>query len=177
MTRTVFCPRCRSTTPLKARRGDGAKQVMCRRCGGPLEEKTDRRASAKPVPPTVLCIDDDRLLLSMLCDAMEAQGYQTLLATDGPSGIETAKNARPDVILLDVMMPGMTGIDVCRRLRAEPELRETPIILLTALHDLGLDAEGKEAGATLTLRKPFGPASVSSAIQEVLGGKRTPRKR
>lgn len=80
------------------RRGFAFSLEQAGRC---LEEKTDRRASAKPVPPTVLCIDDDRLLLSMLCDAMEAQGYQTLLATDGPSGIETAKNARPDVILLD----------------------------------------------------------------------------
>jgi CheY-like chemotaxis protein len=177
MTRIAYCPRCRSVTPLKAPRGGGAKAGICPTCGGPLEERAGRHSSAKAVSPTVLCIDDDRLLLSMLCDAIEVQGYQALLATDGPSGIETAKNARPDVILLDVMMPGMTGIEVCRRLRAEPELRDTPIILLTALPDLGLDAEGQAAGATLTLRKPFGSAAVSSAIHEILSKQRTPRKR
>jgi two-component system response regulator ResD len=72
------------------------------------EERTASR-------PTVLYIDDDRFLLTLCCDLLELHGYRTLLATDGPTGIETATAGRPDVILLDLVMPGMDGLEVCRR--------------------------------------------------------------
>jgi putative two-component system response regulator len=117
---------------------------------------------------TILYIDDDRLLLTLCCDVLEDHGYRTIIATDGPSGIETAKAARPDLILLDVMMPDMDGYEVCRRLRADPALRETPIILLTAMQGLHLDAKGREAGATLTMRKDFGSTGIISTLQQVL---------
>jgi len=117
---------------------------------------------------TILYIDDDRLLLTLCCDVLEAHGYRTIIATDGPSGIEAAKAARPDLILLDVMMPGMDGYEVCRRLRAEPALQETPIIVLTAIQDLRLDTQGKEAGATLTMRKDFGSTGIVSTLAELL---------
>lgn len=121
------------------------------------------------MPQTVLCVDDDRLLLSLFCDALEAKGYRTAIATDGPSALETARGLRPDLILLDVVMPGMTGIEACRLLRAEPGLARTPILLLTASPDLALDAEARQAGATLLLRKPFGPGPVVAAIESLLG--------
>jgi CheY-like chemotaxis protein len=128
--------------------------------------KRGRRVRTRP---TVLYIDDDRFLLTLCCDVLEGHGYRTLIATDGPSGIETAKQGRPDVILLDVFMPGMDGLQVCRHLRAVPDLRGTPIILLTARQDLKLDAEGLDAGATLTLRKGFSSVELLSAIDRLLG--------
>jgi two-component system chemotaxis response regulator CheY len=73
------------------------------------------------------------------------------------------------------MMPGMSGIEVCRQLREIATFRDTPIILLTAADTLGLDAEGREAGATLILRKPFGPAAILAALRELLG--KPPRSR
>jgi CheY-like chemotaxis protein len=116
-----------------------------------------------------LCIDDDRIVLSYCSDALERQGFRTLIASDGPSGIEMAKKDRPDLILLDVMMPDMTGLEVCRRLRAEPGLRDTPIILLTASDDPDLGLKGREAGATSSMRKPWGSGNIISAIEQVLG--------
>lgn len=134
--------------------------------------------SAAPPPDgqslTILCIDDDRLLLSLCCDALEREGYRTLIATDGLSGIETATAARPDLILLDVIMPEMDGLETCRRLRGIPALRDTPIVLLTASPDLKLDAEGRAAGATLTLRKPFGPGLIVSSIRQILERREPP---
>ncbi len=123
----------------------------------------------EPAKGTVLMIDDDRLLVSLCCDALEAEGYRTLIATDGPSGIETATAGHPDVILLDFVMPEMDGLEVCRRLRGVPGLRQTPIILLTAAADLKLDAEGTAAGATYILRKPFGVSIIIEAIRRLLG--------
>ncbi|MFB3817543.1 MAG: response regulator [Candidatus Methylomirabilales bacterium] len=159
MTRAAFCPACGATQPL-------TDELWCKACGGPMEESA---APAPDAPPlTILCIDDDRLLLSLCCDALEREGYRTLIATDGLSGIETARAARPDLILLDVIMPEMDGLETCRRLRAVPALRTTPIVLLTASPDLKLDAEGRAAGATLTLRKPFGPGLIVSSIRQIL---------
>jgi CheY-like chemotaxis protein len=93
------------------------------------------------------------------------------VAADGPSGIETAKSERPDLIILDILMPNMSGLEVCRRLRNEPGLKETPIILLTALQGPDLGVKGRQAGATSTIRKPFGPEHILNAIERILGRK------
>jgi CheY-like chemotaxis protein len=119
--------------------------------------------------PTILYIDDDRFLLTLCCDLLELYGYRTLLAADGPTGIEAARAGRPDAILLDLVMPGMDGLEVCRQLRAIPDLKDTPIILLfTARQALKLDIEAVDAGATLTLRKEFGSMDLLSAIERLL---------
>jgi CheY-like chemotaxis protein len=124
-----------------------------------------------PFRPTILYVDDDRLLVKLCCDVLESHGYRTLIATDGVTGFETAREARPDLILLDVMMPGMDGLEVCRRLRADPLLRRIPIILLTSLQDLGLDVKGLKAGANRVLRKQFSSLEIVTAIQEILAEK------
>jgi len=124
--------------------------------------------------PTILYIDDDRFLLTLCCDLLEQHGYRTLLATDGPTGIETAKAGRPDLILLDLVMPGIDGLGVCRQLRILPGLRKTPIILFTVRQDLKLDTEALEAGATLTLRKEFGSVELLRTIARLLGRKGGP---
>ncbi len=132
-------------------------------------------APAEKSRPTILCIDDDRFLLTLCCDLLELHGYRTLLATDGPTGIETARVGRPDVILLDLMMPGMDGFAVCRQLRTLPALRDIPIILFTARQDLRVDIQAVEAGATLTLRKEFGSMELLHTIARLLGRKGGPK--
>src|SRR5512139_4074531 len=87
-------------------------------------------AGRPPPRLTVLCIDDDPLVLHFYRDFLELRGYRTLTATDGLVGIEIARRERPDVILLDVMLRGLSGFDICRKLRADPAFRDTPIILL-----------------------------------------------
>ncbi len=133
-------------------------------------------ADAFGAAPLILCIDDDRLLLRLFSDALERYGFRTAVAPDGPTGIEVAKGERPALILLDFMMPAMDGLEVCRRLRAEPALRETRIILLTAREDPELGPQAREAGATLTVRKPFGPDFVVETIERVIGWKPGPGK-
>ncbi|HSB81397.1 MAG TPA: response regulator [Candidatus Methylomirabilis sp.] len=123
---------------------------------------------------TILCIDDDRLVLGVCTIALEAHGYRVLFTTDPATGLAIAREERPDVILLDVLMPAMTGLEVCQQLRADPNLKDTPIILLTALEDAGVGSMGEKAGATLTLRKPFAPESIVETVERVLGGKPSP---
>jgi CheY-like chemotaxis protein len=99
------------------------------------------------------------------------------VANDGPAGIDSAKRERPDLILLDVMMPGMNGLETCRLLRAEPTIRDTPIILLTASDDPDVGAKGREVGATATIRKPFGSSNIIGAVEQALGRKIGPLQR
>lgn len=119
--------------------------------------------------PIILYIDDDRFLLTLCADVLELHGFRTVIAPDGPFGIETAKTVRPALILLDLVMPGMDGFEVCRRLRAIPDLRDTPVILFTARQDLTVDVAALEAGATVTLRKRYDATELISTIQRLLG--------
>jgi len=119
--------------------------------------------------PTVLCIDDDRLVLGVCTTALEAHGYRVVMATNGRAGIAIAEKERPALILLDIVMPGMDGFDVCRQLRADPAFRHTPIVIMTAMNEPDLEAKGAEAGATLSIRKPFDPEQVVSTVDQCLG--------
>jgi CheY-like chemotaxis protein len=94
----------------------------------------------------ILWIDDDRLLLTFGKEALERLGYRVLTAADGASGIETAKQEEPDLIILDVLMPNMDGYEICRRLRADAGLKETPILLLTAAEGACWTSGGAKPG-------------------------------
>jgi DNA-binding response OmpR family regulator len=108
---------------------------------------------------------------------LDQRGYRTLTADDGAVGIEIAQRDRPDVILLDVMLRGLSGFDVCRKLRAEDSLRHTPIILVTVLDNPRVPITGREAGATVTLRKPADPEIIITTIEQVLGQTDAPAAR
>jgi CheY-like chemotaxis protein len=126
----------------------------------------------KPSPdsrPLILYIDDDRFLLTLAADVLALHGFRTVIAPDGPLGIDTARTVRPDLILLDLAMPGMDGYEVCRRLRAIPDFQATPIILFTARQDLRVDIEALDAGATVTLRKGYDSTELIRTIQRLLG--------
>lgn len=118
-------------------------------------------------PSTILWIDDDRLLLSLGGDALAARGYRVLHAPDGSTGIEVARRERPDVVLLDVIMPEMQGFEVCQAFRADPALKDIPIILLTVLDDPSVSSLARKAGATMLLRKPHRLEEVVRAIEYV----------
>lgn len=105
----------------------------------------------------------------MLQDRLEHEGYEILTAYDGTTGIERARSESPDLILLDVMMPGITGIEVCKTLVNDPETKNIPIILVTAKVGAEDTKEGLEAGAFDYIKKPFNRiellARVSSALK------------
>ncbi len=115
---TYFCPFCGADQPGELVRQGGRVIICCKSCASPLgearpgAESAPAAAAAPPARPKILCIDDDRLLLALFTDTLEGQNFKAITATDGPSGIEIARKERPDVILVDVMMPKMSGFDV-----------------------------------------------------------------
>ena len=99
----------------------------------------------------ILIIDDEPDLLEMISQRLEFEGFEIDSALSGPEGLKKSALFRPDVILLDVKMSGMDGWEVCRQLRANPQMAKTKIIMLTAIRSV---KEAKEAGADLVVLKP-----------------------
>ena len=103
----------------------------------------------------VLIVDDEYIGRETLQSVLEAEDYELEMAENGPQAIEKAKRLLPDVILLDVMMPGMNGLEVCQRIRNDPQIAEIPIIMLTALNDRESLLDALKAGADDFISKPF----------------------
>ena len=107
------------------------------------------------MPSTILIVDDEYSGRETLESILEGEGYNLVMAESGPQAIAKAKSILPDVILLDVMMPGMTGFEVCEHIRNDPQVAEIPIIILTALDDRDSLLTGLKAGADDFISKPF----------------------
>ena len=107
------------------------------------------------MPSTILIVDDDSAGRYTLESILEEQGYHIEMAESGMEALEKARQILPDVILLDVMMPGMDGFEVCQRIRKDPILAEIPIVMLTALDDRKSFLTGLEAGADDYITKPY----------------------
>lgn len=121
------------------------------------------------MPVSVLIADDDPNIVLALKFLMEKAGYRVRAVPDGQSAVAALAEERPDLVLLDVMMPGLNGYDVCAAIRADPGLAATRIVMLTAK---GLDAErdrGLGLGADLYITKPFSTKDVLAKVRELLG--------
>jgi DNA-binding response OmpR family regulator len=124
-----------------------------------------RRPYDEPVS-TVVIIEDDRTLASVVANYLQRAGHDPLPAHDGAGGLALVAARHPDLVLLDVMLPGMDGIDVCRRLRAAyPDL---PVVILTALGEVDDRIAGLEVGADDYIAKPFSPRELMLRIDSVL---------
>jgi DNA-binding response OmpR family regulator len=117
---------------------------------------------------TILVIDDLPENVFMLQDRLENEGYNILTAYDGKSGIEKARSDMPNLILLDIMMPGITGIEVCKILVNDEETKHIPIILVTAKAGAEDTKEGLEAGAFDYIKKPFNRVELLARVQSAL---------
>lgn len=117
---------------------------------------------------TILVIDDLPENVFMLQDRLENEGYNILTAYDGKSGIEKARNETPNLILLDIMMPGITGIEVCKILVNDDRTKHIPIILVTAKAGAEDTKEGLEAGAFDYIKKPFNRVELLARVQSAL---------
>ncbi len=104
---------------------------------------------------TVLIIDDTPSNLRVLVDCLEEAGFRVLVAQDGTEGLQRAQFMRPDIILLDIMMPGMDGFETCRRLKGSADTNQIPVVFMTALSDLSSKVTGFEAGGIDYVTKPF----------------------
>jgi two-component system, OmpR family, alkaline phosphatase synthesis response regulator PhoP len=114
---------------------------------------------------SVLVIDDEPKISELCRDYLRAAGYSVLTAADGPQGLALARRERPDLVVLDLMLPGMDGLDVCRELRRESSV---PIIMLTARVDESDRLVGLELGADDYLGKPFSPRELVARVRTVL---------
>jgi DNA-binding response OmpR family regulator len=117
---------------------------------------------------TILVIDDLPENVFMLQDRLENEGYNILTAYDGKSGIEKVRSELPDLILLDIMMPGITGIEVCKILVNDDRTKHIPIILVTAKAGAEDTKEGLEAGAFDYIKKPFNRVELLARVQSAL---------
>ena len=113
----------------------------------------------------ILIVDDVYQNLDVLGKILEDAGYQLQVATSGQQALEVVARALPDLILLDVMMPGMNGFETCRRLKGEKTTRDIPVIFLTALNEVGDVVEGFQAGGVDYMTKPFQQKEVLIRIQ------------
>jgi DNA-binding response OmpR family regulator len=119
--------------------------------------------------PVILAADDDEDILQLIVFRLERSGYTVLQAHDGEEALALALENRPDLAVLDVLMPKMDGFELTRRLRAEPATSRMPIIFLTARVQDADVQEGFDAGADDYLRKPFSPQELRARVQAILG--------
>ena len=170
MTRPINCPQCGLPTVVPDEPASASGDTVCAHCGVRIAQN----GQGAPRVPTVLCIDDDPLVLHFYRDFLARHGYRVLTAIDGLPGLDLARRERPDAILLDIMLRGLSGYDICRKFRADPALHALPIILITVWDHAGVATAGREAGATLTLQKPADPEAILAALAEVLGQRNGP---
>lgn len=123
-------------------------------------------------PQTVLVVEDDSSVRTMLKQMVEREGIRVLTAEDGAIALDVVASHEPDLVLLDVVMPEMTGLEVCRRLKDDPDTRLLPVILVTGLDASADRVAGIEAGADDFLSKPFDSAELIARVRSLLRMKR-----
>ena len=116
----------------------------------------------------VLVIDDEKDLLELVSYNLEKEGYRIATAENGEAGLEAAARELPDIVIVDLMLPGIDGLDVCRRLRADQRTAGTPVIMLTAKSTETDRVVGLEIGADDYVTKPFSPRELAARIKAVL---------
>jgi DNA-binding response OmpR family regulator len=117
------------------------------------------------VRPTVLLVDDELAILQVVSDLLEAEGYDVATATDGGAALRSLRAREPDAVVLDVMLPHKSGLDVVREMRADPALARTPVVLMTAV-PWSVDAEPTHG--CVVVHKPFTVECLLGAIEGLL---------
>ncbi|MGH9129843.1 MAG: response regulator transcription factor [Acidimicrobiales bacterium] len=117
---------------------------------------------------TVLVVDDDPVIQRLLSVNFEMEGYQVIVASTGADGIRSARSARPDIVVLDVMMPGMDGLEVASTLKADPATAGIPVLLLSAkAQEVDIRA-GDATGADAYVTKPFDPFELLEQVAALI---------
>ena len=122
----------------------------------------------------ILIVDDEADILEIISYNLELHGYQVITAKDGDQAIRMAKEENPDLIILDIMMPKKSGIEVCKILRSQPEFKNTLIVFLTALNDELSHVKGLELGADDFISKPISPKIMVSKVNAFFRRLQTP---
>ncbi|MDF1812247.1 MAG: response regulator transcription factor [Verrucomicrobiales bacterium] len=118
--------------------------------------------------PTILIVDDEEDMRSMIAEMLKKEGFDSIEASDGLEGLQRAKSERPDLVVLDLMMPGRDGISVCKDLRQGSKTKRIPILMLTALNAKETTIKGLEVGADDYMTKPFAKEEFILRIRSIL---------
>lgn len=117
----------------------------------------------------ILLVEDNEFNRRIVRDLLTRQPYGLLEAQDGEAGVEAARRELPDLIIMDVQLPKLSGLDATRRIRAEPATAKIPIIVVTSFALSGDDKKAMDAGASAYLAKPYSPRQLLEAIRKMLG--------
>lgn len=116
----------------------------------------------------ILIVEDEVSLLKLESILLTTRGYKVSGVTDGLKALEEIKKDMPDLVLLDIMIPGIDGFEVCRRIKADPVTANLPVIMLTAKKSSADQSRGVEAGADAYITKPFKSAKIIEVVEELL---------
>ena len=119
-------------------------------------------------PKTILYVEDNELNRRIVRDLLKRTSYRLLEAPDGETSLDIVRRERPDLILMDIQLPRLSGIEVTRALRSEPITANTPIIAITSFALSGDEQRAKEAGATAYMSKPYSPRDLLALIRSLL---------
>jgi DNA-binding response OmpR family regulator len=119
-------------------------------------------------PKKIIIADDNENIREALTYLLEDEGYELWLAKDGAEALAKVREIVPDILLLDIMMPGMNGYDVCSAVKNDPILKKIYIIMLTAKGQVAEQEHGKEVGADEYIVKPFSPMEILSKIKKIM---------
>jgi DNA-binding response OmpR family regulator len=117
----------------------------------------------------VMIVDDEPTIVTIVEDLLQLKGFDALSAGDAEEAEQVIRKHRPDLILLDVMMPKLSGFDFCKKLKSVPEYRDIPVIFLTVMNKPEDMAKGKEIGAADYIPKPFDPTDLIARVKKILG--------
>lgn len=118
--------------------------------------------------PRILLIEDEEDIAALIKLQAEISGYKLLVEVDGLNGMRAVEREKPDLVILDIMLPGQSGLDVCRKIKTNPELRDIPVIMLSAKSEEIDVILGLELGADDYVSKPFSPKILFSRVRAVL---------
>lgn len=117
---------------------------------------------------TILYVEDNEMNRQIVRDLLKRTKYQLVEANDGEAGVAKAIEIRPDLVLMDIQLPKISGLEATRRLRADPATARTPIVTITSFALSGDEQKAKEAGATAYLAKPYSPRDLLALIRKLL---------
>ena len=121
------------------------------------------------MPKKIMVVDDEPYIARVIKFKLEQEGYTVISANDGITGLSKIKEEKPDLVLLDVMMPGMSGYEVCQKIKGDAELAGIPVVILTAKGQERDREQGFSMGASDYITKPFSPNRLLELVKSIIG--------